>query len=79
MKCFYCGKEIEKGEFWYIAMDVPYYNMPVHRETCLVQIEKYGVDKYINENMERIRAIISEEAAPTSGKIKIVNKTKRKL
>ncbi|GEM_PF-2217927 len=61
MKCFYCGKVIEKNDSKIIiALDKPYINLWVHKE-CEIEIYNYGVNKYLNENKERIFKILETE------------------
>ena len=59
MKCFYCDKDIDgnSDRLKIIALDRPYANIPVHRDTCYLEIQSYGEEKYLRENIERIIAL----------------------
>lgn len=60
-KCFYCGKEIKNGDkYWIIAIDKPLVNLKLHKE-CDMEISKYGTDKYLNENKDKILEIINND------------------
>jgi hypothetical protein len=74
MICFYCGKEIdlENESVYYIAFDIPYANIPVHKNTCLREIEIMGTENYAKENLERIYSF--SERTPVVPK----KKTRRK-
>jgi len=56
LKCFYCNKDIDSNSdrLRIIALDRPYVNIPVHRDTCNLEIQSYGEGKYLRENIERI-------------------------
>jgi len=57
MTCFYCGKDVDRsaGEGFFVAVEVPYVNILFHKHTCLREIEDNGgIDKYLNENKERV-------------------------
>lgn len=55
MKCFYCGEEIssERHEMKFVPLDRPYVNLPVHNG-CVQPMEEYGLNKYLEDNIERI-------------------------
>lgn len=59
MNCFYCQKEILENASTYIAFDVPYINLPVHKE-CDRLIDKQGVDEYIQANKQRFLDFVAQ-------------------
>ena len=66
MKCFYCGKEIERQilegiqtyDFTIIPLDNPYVNIPIHRRECLPLIT--DMKGYLNTNLDRIHGLIGD-------------------
>jgi len=67
MKCFDCGKEIEKitikneagnditsTDVKFIPLDVPYVNLPFHRSSCLMNVIADGEEEYLHKNLDKI-------------------------
>ena len=63
VKCFCCQKEILDNTLTYRAYDVPYVNLPVHKE-CGKTIEKQpgGMDQFVQDNQARFLAFVAQNA-----------------
>ena len=63
MQCFCCQHEILDNTLTYRAYDVPYVNLPVHKE-CGKIVEKQpgGFDQYVQDNQARFLAFVAKNA-----------------
>jgi hypothetical protein len=51
--CFYCNEPMGEEHPSIIGIDVPYINLPFHRD-CFKKVYVYGDQKYLHENKEKI-------------------------
>lgn len=75
--CFFCGKEIENTDaYWLEPIDGTYPdrygNLFFHKELCYRKIE--DIHQYLNDNVERVYKVLSKNVGN-----KIINKVKVNL
>ena len=55
MFCFECGKKIDSmDDCYFIAIDVPYINLPFHLNGCKNKVQRHGEEKYLEDNENKI-------------------------